>query len=530
MEITESQPIDDISPIEGATNALPKPDNYIPSRRQVIKNAFFNTISIGAPALTALVMTPFLISALGKSTYGLWLLIAAVLSWFTLVDIGVRTAACRYFSLHRAEDDAAAINSTFTTSIIILSIGSLLIAIATVIGTMVMPLMIEVPPDQIVELRMAMLIAGLGLALTYPQRILEALLFGWQWFGILSSLEIFTLLVQTGFVVLLVLQGHGLVGIAVACFISGVFSAGIKWASIRKLMPQVQFVWSQTSYQKTQELFLFGGWNILRHMSKTALSSVALFIVGIAISTASVTVYGVAGKLVEYITLAMVAIFGVLVPISTTLHAQQDQGREEKFFLSGSRYCWLLSIYLVGGLLLFAQPFIRLWLGNEMLDAYRIVAILAVGSIVPLSQIMTDNVLVAKSRHQLLAILMLVTAVVALVASWFVVDQFGLTGIATIVASAATIAAIFECRMGCSILGVAKITYTMKAIVPVLLISAVPLGFTAFVRNWWTPASWPYLILGVAGYTGLFLLAYSFSMIKSLRVSDCAMRPSHGPS
>ena len=65
--------------------------------------ALLSYVSIIVSTLVQLLYTPFLISRLGQSEYGLYSLIASIIGYLTVLDLGFGNAIIVYTSKYRAE-------------------------------------------------------------------------------------------------------------------------------------------------------------------------------------------------------------------------------------------------------------------------------------------------------------------------------------------------------------------------------------------------------------------------------------------
>ena len=71
---------------------------------QIKLGSVLSYISIGLNVLVALLYTPFLLRMLGQNEYGLYSLVASVVAYLTVLDLGFGNAIVRYISKYRAEN------------------------------------------------------------------------------------------------------------------------------------------------------------------------------------------------------------------------------------------------------------------------------------------------------------------------------------------------------------------------------------------------------------------------------------------
>src|SRR5918996_2457102 len=91
----------------------------VPQHR-VTLNVVANTLSTALNAFCGFLILPFLVSRLGRDTYGFWVLIVATAGYFLVLDFGVSGAVGRLVAGHKSKNDIRAINIVISTTAILL--------------------------------------------------------------------------------------------------------------------------------------------------------------------------------------------------------------------------------------------------------------------------------------------------------------------------------------------------------------------------------------------------------------------------
>src|ERR1700693_5009746 len=105
-------------------------------RRVVARNVVWNWAGMAVNILAGLVVMPFLVLQLGRTSYGLWILIGSLTNYFGLLDLGVRGSVGRYVAFYKTKDDRDGVNRTLSTAGVILA-G---VAILALVGTLALQL------------------------------------------------------------------------------------------------------------------------------------------------------------------------------------------------------------------------------------------------------------------------------------------------------------------------------------------------------------------------------------------------------
>src|ERR1051325_1635015 len=94
-----------------------------------------NYLVTGTELLIGIFMLPFNVSHLGQSAYGLWVLVASVTVYFSMLDLGYGMAQVRFAARYRAQGDSGALNEVTNTMFFMLGgVGLVAFVIAILIS------------------------------------------------------------------------------------------------------------------------------------------------------------------------------------------------------------------------------------------------------------------------------------------------------------------------------------------------------------------------------------------------------------
>src|SRR5437764_9805770 len=101
------------------------------SKRVVARNVIWNSAGTATHLLAGFVVAPFLVRHLGETGYGLWILIASLTGYFSVLDLGVCGSVGRNLAFHRARNDADGARAILSTALAVLAVVALLALLAT---------------------------------------------------------------------------------------------------------------------------------------------------------------------------------------------------------------------------------------------------------------------------------------------------------------------------------------------------------------------------------------------------------------
>src|SRR5438309_440959 len=82
----------------------------MPRLRQIASNVLSNWVALAVTTLVGFFLAPFVVHRLGNVTYGVWVLISSLVSYMSLLDLGMRGAVTRFVSKGAAQQNVEEAN------------------------------------------------------------------------------------------------------------------------------------------------------------------------------------------------------------------------------------------------------------------------------------------------------------------------------------------------------------------------------------------------------------------------------------
>jgi O-antigen/teichoic acid export membrane protein len=478
-------------------------------KRTIARNAIWNWAGMGAAMLGGFVVMPFLIRKLGDTGYGLWILISSFTGYFGLLDLGVRSAVGRNLAFHRARGDQPAVNALLSTACALLFVPALLTILGTALGQpLFLVLFPDIPPEMVPVVRLVLVLIGVNLALYLLLSVFDATLWACQRFDVLNAIDITVTVLRVGTTFLLIHDRESLIPLAVITLGSTLLMGGAKAVASFRLVAGLRIAPGCIGRQAAGQLFGYGFWNFLLSVGHLVTNQIGPLIIGARLGLSLITPFTIAARLIGYAQALFTAGHGVLTPLATSLHATQEHDRQRRLFLVGSRYSLVMAAGLMLYLIFLGRAFITLWAGPHQADAHNLVIILALGELLPLSQGISQSLLLAQGRHRGLALMGLVENGLVLVLTGCLVLPLGLTGIAMGLAIPALLGrGAFRMVLACRCSEVPLGQFLRQAVAPAAAAVVAPGFVLAVLAGWRLPRSWPELI----GYS----LLYGFCLVAA---------------
>ncbi len=476
------------------------------TKRVIARNALWNWAGMITPMLAGFVVAPFLVHRLGDTTYGLWILIGSVAGYYGILDFGIRDSVGRNVALFLAKRDPVGVNRVLNTAGAILGAAGLIALLATFGVLLFFFRIFDVPPDQVADARLALVLVGINFAMSLPASLFDATLWAYQRYDLRNGLDIVTVLVRTVLTFTLIGNGGGLVTLAVLTLAISVANTAVRVFFVFRLDPALRAGLDYVRLDAARGLYGYGVWAFLLNMARLVIPQFSPFIVGSRLGVDLVTPYGIATRLIGYGTMGLKAGTSVLTPVATALHAEEKRGQQQRLFLEAGKYCLALALFFATLFVLLGRPFITLWMGPSLAYSAGLLTILALGEVLPMSQWVTYSILLGMGRHRVPAIVAVLENVVVIGAALALAHPYGLAGVCLAVAvPGALCRGLIQLLYACHVLHVSPGTYLRRTLLPPLASAVLPaLGLAALTRCS-IPTSWAQLI----AYGALYGAAYA---------------------
>jgi O-antigen/teichoic acid export membrane protein len=400
---------------------------------QLKTGAFLSYLLIGLGAFLSVLYTPVMLRLLGQSEYGLYSLVASVVSYLGLFSFGFGSAYVRYFARFKARDDQqglAGMNGMFFSvfsglGLVAIMAGVLLVLNSDkVFGS-------ELTVAELQRARTLLIIMIVNTAITFPGIVFNSYISAREKFIFQKSLLLVKTVLNPVFIVVVLLMGHGSVGMAVAVTILNFCIESINvWFCLKKAGMKISFMRFEPGLLR--ELFVFSSFIFLNLVVNQINWNVDRYIIGWFRGTVEVAIYSIAAQLNTYYLTFSTAISNVYIPRVNEMVAANSSNKElSSLFARIGRLQFLVLGLVIGLLIFFGKAFITLWAGPGYVRAYPMALLLMVPVTIPLIQNLGIEIQRAKNMHKFRSWVYLLIALANVLISIPLVKAYGGMGAAT---------------------------------------------------------------------------------------------------
>lgn len=399
------------------------------SSKQIKIGGIISYLTIGFSIVAGLIYTPWMISIIGKSDFGLFTLATSLVTMVT-IDLGLSQAVTRFISKYRAEKDTESIQKFLgITFKLFIGLAFVFLLSLTIVYFNIEKIFIKLTPGEIEKVKVLLSIAGLYSVISFPFHPLDGLLVSGERFIFLNSTQLINRVLNVALIVVALLMGYGLYSLVVVNAFCGILVIIMKLYFLKKKDPQ-QVAWKSFDTKMTREIFSFSIWVMVISISQRLILNITPSILGITTGSADIAVFSVAMSIEGYVW-SFASVFGsmFLPRVSKLIYGDKpDPNAIQELMIKVGRIQFVIlgaivSIFLVAG-----KDFFLNWVGLDFERSYLIALFLIVPGLITIPQSIASTALIASNQVKYNAFSKIIIAVISISFSYILSQKLGATG------------------------------------------------------------------------------------------------------
>ena len=389
--------------------------------------AILSYVIIALNMITGIFYTPYLTRMLGQSEYGLYSLVASVISYLTILDLGFGNAIIVYTSKYIAKKDKEKENKLHGMFFVIYIIIGV---IAGIIGAI---LVFNVDKlfgnsmsiDELKKAKTLMRILTFNLIVTFPLSIFSSIITAHEKFIFNKLINIIRIIILPIIMIPLLFMGYKSIALVILTTILNVLCLLINMIYCLKRL-KVKLKFKGFDIKLLKEIFAYSFFIFLNTIIDKVNWSLDNFILGTISGTVTVAIYAVAQQFNSMYLSFSTAISGVLLPRVAKMEAINSSDKEfSDIFIKTGRIQYIVMALIITGFTIFGKYFIIILFGESYKPAYYIACILMIPVTVPLIQNVGLNIMQAKNRYKFRTTVFFLIAIVNVIMSIPLAKAYG---------------------------------------------------------------------------------------------------------
>jgi O-antigen/teichoic acid export membrane protein len=400
------------------------------SNQQIKKGALLSYSAIVFNMIAGFIYTPWMVSQIGKSDYGLYILVTAFLTYFVM-DFGLGQTIARFITTYKVKNELEKINQLLgLTTRFYLFINILIFLILLFTYFFIENIFLKLTSTEIMKFKVVYLIVGGFSLISFPFLPLNGVLIAYERFVVLKLCDVISKVLIIVFMVIALLLGYKLYALVLINALVGIIIIGIKLSYIKNTLPiKINFKFKSRTLLK--ELFKFSFWVSIIGIAQRLLINIAPFILGIVSGTTAIAIFSI-GVIIEGYTWTFAnALNGLFLPKVSQLNLKENNQKQiTDLMIRVGRLQLIIVGLLLIGLMVLGQDFIILWMGESFQKSYYVVIFLIAPGFIILTQEIAYTYLFVINELKYRAFLFIFAALISVVLSFILAPSLGALGCA----------------------------------------------------------------------------------------------------
>lgn len=385
---------------------------------QLKTGAILSLLSFGAANVLGLLYTPFMLRMMGQEEYGLYSLVASVVSYLTMLDFGFGNAIVRYTSQYRATGRISELPYMFGMfSMLYAIVGVLALALGLAIYFNV-DLLFGRTMDaiEIKKIRIMMLLLVFNVAFTFAMSVWRSIPIAYEKFIFSKTVNLARMLLNPLVMVFLLFMGYKAIALVIVTTIFNVITLCTDyWYCKKKLHVSLNI--GHFRWNFIREVVSYSFWIFVGIIVERIYWSAGQFMLGMFVGSAVVAVYAISVQL-AYVYMGLGSfLWSMYLPKVTMLTNANDNEAISDLFVRSCRIQYIILLFVVVLFVIFGKAFITFWAGVEYTHAYPITLMFFAALLFPYAQNMGAIVAQAQGAVMSYAVIRLLTSIIGLVLS-----------------------------------------------------------------------------------------------------------------
>ncbi|MEE1133045.1 MAG: oligosaccharide flippase family protein [Caryophanon sp.] len=402
--------------------------------KEIKIGAILSYLGIAITVMVTLIYTPILTKQLGQAEYGVYMLIGSLVTYLTILDMGLGNAIVRYIS--REQNNETYKNKLIGMFLILFTVLGVIVLFLGIIITGNLHLFFynSLTSSEINLAQNLMFILTLNYAFSFPLSVFSAVIQAHEKFIFLKSLNILRSLLAPLIIVPLLYIGYGSITVVLVTTIVNIsfLLINVYYAFV---VLKIKVIFNLIDRNVMKEIITYSFFVFLVAVMDKIYWSTDQVLLGMYSGATNVAVYALAMQFINLFMILSTVINGLYLPKLSKMDSNFSSDSEfSNIFISVGTAQTILLSYFILGFLLVGKNFINLWVGESYNESYIIVCIIILPLLIIWGQTIGTAILQAKNKHKFRAVVYLIVAVLNIIISIPVTQAFGGIGTAIVTA------------------------------------------------------------------------------------------------
>lgn len=486
-------------------------------KNQIKSGIVLSYVYLAISMVAGLLYTPQVLKMLGQSQYGLYSLANSIIGYLSFLGLGLESALVKYTAKYIALEDKEGehrLGGGFLCIYFVIFVATLVvggfIAFSLKPGMMFGFITTKLTESEITSLRIIVAILTVNLAISFPMGVFGGVITAHEKFTFRKIVSIIREVLMPITVLFVLSFGYKAIALVVVHTIFNIAVLLSDYIYAKRVL-NYKPVFARLEKQLIKEIVDYSVFVFIGLIVDRVADATNSMVLGAVSGTAAVAVYGIALQINSYYLNFSASIGTFFFPriVGITVKNTDDKEISDLFIKVGRIQLYILAL-ICTVFIAFGRDFILLWVGDQYINAYYIVVILMIPTLINRSQSLGTQILLAKNKHKFRALFFLgVTALdiaisIPLAMIWEGIGAAIGTFIAVVIGPIITMNIYYAKVLHLDIKG-----YFKNFIPQILKVALV--AFAGFAMNYfWKASNWAVLAIQIFAYLIVYLIVMYF--------------------
>jgi O-antigen/teichoic acid export membrane protein len=378
-------------------------------RRGFLVNTLWTWAAVVTSLALALIVTPLMIRRLGPEAYGLWVVVFSFTEYYSIVDLGVRSAVVKYVAQHVTLGETDELHRILNTAFAYFGLGGIALLAFTLLIAPVAAGLFNVPPEMRATSVQVLMVTGAGVAATFSFMWLGASLEAIQRFDLSYRIIIGINVARVAVMVAMLLAGFGLFAVVAVALGARLLQCLLIYRAFMRQFPGLRWSRRLVSRSTFRKLFGFSVFTVPSTAGGMLLEHGPGVIVGFALPVEYAGYYSLPRRLLQSVLDLVHRMGSVTTARSAELAARDDRPGLVQLAVQSNRYGLIVFMPATIFLWLFGETVFRVWLTPQVaaISAPLLPVFLLGVVFADASQFNSSSMLYGLARHRVFGFLLL---------------------------------------------------------------------------------------------------------------------------
>ena len=347
--------------------------------KQLIINLIANIIAFGTSLLIAFILTPYLISTIGKEAYAFYPLSNNFVAYLAIVSTALNSMASRFITIELVKNKTKNAKTYYSSVFFANIILSLALFVPMIIVVWFLDSFLNIPGELVSEVKILFGLVFASMIISIITSVYGVSTFAKNRLDLRSGGEIIQGILKVFlYVILFSLFEPSIVYIGLVTLFLSITNLIIQMIFSKILLPDFYISFGLFQMRAVKVLLSSGIWNSLNSLGSVLLLSVSLLISNIFIGASGSGELSIVQILPLFISSIITVLFSVFMPRFTQVYAEGTKNALIKEVEFSQKVLGILSTTPIVIIIILGKEFFNLWVPTENSEKLQVLSIFSV--------------------------------------------------------------------------------------------------------------------------------------------------------